>query len=660
MRPFDSVLIANRGEIACRILRSAKALGLRGIAVFSDADVQARHVRLADQAIRIGPAEAAASYLSIPALIEAARASGAQAVHPGYGFLSENADFAEACAAASLVFIGPPAAAIRLMGDKSRAKQCIVEAGVPVLADYRGEDQAPATLAAAARGLGFPLLIKPRLGGGGKGMRVVESMADFDAALAACRREARAAFGDEGVLLEPYLTQARHVEVQVFADTQGHCVHLFERDCSLQRRHQKIIEEAPAPGVDAGTRAALHEAAIRAARAVDYVGAGTVEFLLAPDGRFFFMEMNTRLQVEHPVTECITGQDLVAWQLRVATGEPLPLRQDQIVCHGHAIEARVYAEDPARGFLPSAGRLEQLRFAEIPGLRADSGVDAGDVVSTHYDPMLAKLIAWGGSRDEALQHLSQAVRETRILGPQHNLGFLARLLEAPVFIAAQANTQTLGEILPGLVSSPAASDTRLLALASLAWLLHEAAAAADDSPWAARDGWRLAGHAQRELAWCNQEAAQTVQIRYAADHYLLRHAGRELRIGGSLGGEQLRAQIDAEQLNARVFFGPDRVALFLPGDPVARSFHLQDPFARIDASAATRADFRAPMPGRIVALPAQTGQEVARGEILAVMEAMKMEHSLRAPCAGTLRGYRVRLGEAVAEGVLLLDFEAKP
>ncbi|WP_341676872.1 biotin carboxylase N-terminal domain-containing protein [Niveibacterium sp. SC-1] len=658
MRPFDSVLIANRGEIACRILRSVKALGLRGIAVFSDADAGALHVRQADQALRIGPAEAAASYLSIPALLAAARASGAQAVHPGYGFLSENAGFAEACAAAGLVFIGPPVEAIRLMGDKSRAKACMAEAGVPVLADYRGEDQTPTTLAAAAQDLGFPLLIKPRLGGGGKGMRIVENGADFLAALTACQREAQAAFGDAGVLLEPYLRQARHIEVQVFADHHGHCVHLFERDCSLQRRHQKIIEEAPAPGLSATTRSALHVAACRAAQAVGYVGAGTVEFLLAPDGRFFFMEMNTRLQVEHPVTECVTGLDLVDWQLRVAQGEPLPLAQGQITCRGHAIEARVYAEDPARGFLPSAGLLETLVFPHGPGLRVDSGVTAGERVSTHYDPMLAKLIAWGEDRAEALRRLRAAVCETRILGPRHNLGFVARLLDLPAFVAAQADTQSLGEALPGLLAAADRQEARLPVLASLAWLLHEAAARHDPSPWAARDGWRLGGRAQRSLHWRTPEDIREVQVRYAPDHFALRYAGAALEASGELKGEQLQARIGTQRIHLQVYFGPGRVALFLPGDPLAHVFELQDPFARDRDATAAQTDFRAPMPGRIIALPVSPGQEVAPGAILAVMEAMKMEHSLRAPAAGVLRACHVRVGEAVAEGVLLLDFEA--
>src|SRR5512140_4404 len=438
---FKKILIANRGEIACRVIRTARRLGIRTVAVHSEADQNARHVRLADEAVAIGPAAARESYLVAERILEAARATGAQAIHPGYGFLSENADFAEACERAGMTFIGPPASAIRAMGSKSAAKALMEKAEVPLTPGYHGDNQDPAFLAREAGRIGYPVLIKASAGGGGKGMRRVDAPADFDAALASCRREARQAFGDDRVLVERYVLRPRHVELQVFGDRHGGCVHLFERDCSVQRRHQKVLEEAPAPGMTPERRAAMGAAAVEAARAVGYVGAGTVEFIVDPSGAFFFMEMNTRLQVEHPVTEMITGLDLVEWQLRVAAGEPLPLRQEQVQLDGHAIEARVYAEDPDKGFLPSTGKLVHLAAPEASyHVRLDSGVDEGDEITPFSDPMIAKLVVWDRTRALALARMRAALAQVRIVGVQNNVEFLSRLVASPAFAAADLDT----------------------------------------------------------------------------------------------------------------------------------------------------------------------------------------------------------------------------
>ncbi|MBV9756894.1 MAG: acetyl-CoA carboxylase biotin carboxylase subunit, partial [Alphaproteobacteria bacterium] len=518
---FGKILIANRGEIACRVMRTARRLGVATAAVYSDADASALHVAMADEAYAIGAAPARDSYLRIDAILDAAKRSGAQAVHPGYGFLAENADFAEACAAADIVFIGPPPAAIRAMGSKSAAKALMEKAGVPLVPGYHGADQDDATLAAAARRIGFPLLIKPSAGGGGKGMRVVERGENFPEALGAARREAASAFGDDAVLLERYLAQPRHIEIQVFADSHGNAVSLFERDCSIQRRHQKIIEESPAPGLPDEQREQMGAAAIAAARAVGYVGAGTVEFLYQ-GGRFYFMEMNTRLQVEHPVTEMVTGQDLVEWQFRVAGGETLPLRQQELRISGHAIEARVYAEDPARDFLPSIGRLVHLRQPEASAaVRVDTGVRAGDAISPHYDPMIAKLIIWGADRAEAVRRLAAALAEYEVLGVATNLALLQAIAAHPAFVRGDVHTGFIAQH-PELLAPPAADVPPLaLAAAALRVLLDrrrdaEAAAAGSGdpfSPWAATDAWRP-----------NLSGAQDVVLRQGADALVLRAA----------------------------------------------------------------------------------------------------------------------------------------
>ncbi|GAA5174669.1 acetyl/propionyl/methylcrotonyl-CoA carboxylase subunit alpha [Niveibacterium umoris] len=655
---FDKILIANRGEIACRVIRTARRLGIRTVAVYSDADVGARHVRLADEALRIGPAPARESYLSITAILDAARRSGAQAVHPGYGFLSENEDFAEACAAAGLVFIGPPAAAIRAMGSKSAAKSLMEKAGVPLVPGYHGEDQDPNLLAAKAAAIGFPVLIKASAGGGGKGIRIVNGPDDFMAALASCKREASAAFGDDKVLVERYLQRPRHIEMQVFGDRFGNVVHLFERDCSVQRRHQKVLEEAPAPGMSAERRAAMGAAACDAARAIGYVGAGTVEFICEPDGRFYFMEMNTRLQVEHPVTEMITGLDLVEWQLRVAADELLPLAQEQITLRGHAIEARVYAEDPSRGFLPATGTLNHLQTpAEGVHVRIDSGIEEGDAITPHYDPMIAKLIVWDDSRERAIARMLQALGSYRIVGVGNNVEFLSRLVACPAFTSADLDTGLIerehGYLFPAVAEAPA----EVFLLAALARLLRERQdAVVDASPWAARDGWRVTGAARRVLAYRHAEREVKVTVAYEAGGFRLSCDGQSVLAGGELGPrDELRAVFDGSRLNATVVVAQERRHVFLHG----RCWVVAavDPLARSAQGREAGGGLAAPMPGKVVALLAQAGAAVERGAPLLVLEAMKMEHTITAPAAGTVKAYRYGVGDQVSDGAELVEFE---
>ncbi|HET7774982.1 MAG TPA: acetyl-CoA carboxylase biotin carboxylase subunit, partial [Azospira sp.] len=471
---FSKILIANRGEIACRVIKTARRLGLRTVAVYSEADANARHVRLADEAVLLGPAAARESYLVAEKILDAAKRTGAQAIHPGYGFLSENADFAEACAAAGVVFIGPPAAAIRAMGSKSAAKALMEKAAVPLTPGYHGDQQEPEFLKAQADAIGYPVLIKAAAGGGGKGMRLVEQGEDFFAALASCQREARSSFGNDQVLVEKYITRPRHIEIQVFGDSQGNCVYLFERDCSVQRRHQKVLEEAPAPGMTPERRRQMGEAAVAAAKAVGYVGAGTVEFIANQDGSFYFMVMNTRLQVEHPVTEMITGQDLVEWQLRVAFGEPLPLKQEQLQIRGHALEARIYAEDADKGFLPSIGRLLHLAPpAEGLHVRVDTGVEEGDEITPHYDPMIAKLIVWDEDRDAALARMRQALADYRVVGVTTNIDFLSRLVSCPAFAGADLDTGLIERQQEFLFPAAAEPPRDVFLAAAVAGLLRE-------------------------------------------------------------------------------------------------------------------------------------------------------------------------------------------
>jgi 3-methylcrotonyl-CoA carboxylase alpha subunit len=620
---FRRLLIANRGEIACRIARTARRMGIHTIAVYSDADAGAAHVAACDEAVRIGEARPQDSYLRADLIVETARRLRAEAVHPGYGFLSENADFARACAAAGLVFVGPSPEAIAAMGSKSAAKALMEAAGVPLTPGYHGECQDPDYLLQQACLIGFPVLIKAVAGGGGKGMRRVDAAGGFAAALASCQREAKASFGDARVLVEKYLTSARHIEVQVFGDGRGNVVYLFERDCSVQRRHQKVLEEAPAPGLTAERRQRMGAAAVAAARAVGYTGAGTVEFIVDTAGEFYFMEMNTRLQVEHPVTEMITGLDLVEWQLRVAAGEALPLSQAQLTARGHAIEARLYAEDPARGFLPSIGRLFHLRTpATGPELRIDTGVREGDEISPYYDPMIAKLIVWGETRHAAVAKLRAALAEYEVVGVATNVEFLWRLTNAPSFVDARLDTALIEREHAHLFPAPAEPP-------ETAW---QAAAAASlpvarpgPSPWEDVCGWRLGG----------AEATRAVRVR-SGDW------ARELRVRVA-GAHASAMRVVRTTQGAHVF---DAGRHFV--------FTVEDPYLPPAAAGDHQGGLTAPMPGRILAVLVSPGQSVERGAPLVVMEAMKMEHTVRAPDAGVVDRVCCATGDQVKEGVELL------
>ena len=642
-----SVLIANRGEIARRIIRTARRLGVRSIAVYSEADAGAPHVREADEAILIGPSPPRESYLVAERILAAARQSGAEAVHPGYGFLSENADFAEGVKAAGLVWIGPPPAAIRAMGLKDAAKRLMAEAGVPVTPGYLGDDQDAARLAKEAAAIGWPVLIKAVSGGGGKGMRKVLAAGDFSAALDGARREAASAFGDDRVLLEQFVSRPRHIEVQVFGDSHGNVVHLFERDCSLQRRHQKVIEEAPAPGMDAATREALTAAAVRAARAVAYEGAGTVEFIAdASQGlradRIWFMEMNTRLQVEHPVTEAVTGLDLVEWQMRVASGEVLPLAQDQIRLTGHAIEARLYAEDPAKGFLPSVGKLDVFDLSA--DVRCDSAVEAGSAVSSYYDPMLAKLIAHGPNRDDAAAALAGACGEARVWPVKTNAWFLARCLSDEDFIGGEIDTGFIEARLVALTEPPKAAP------AAVATAAAAIAREAVYSSTPAEDPW------QGGLLGFRVNGASTTPLRLfeggLAIDTIISGTGPGFTI--QVGGQAFRA----EDARAPAFQGLNgETVVFDRG--AAFTFRRTSP-AALDVAAGTDGAIRSPMPGKIVLLSARAGDRVTKGQPLVTLEAMKMEHTLLAPLDGEIAEVNVAAGDQVSEGAILVRLEPTP
>ena len=666
---FGKILIANRGEIACRVIRTARRMGIGTVAVYSDADRRALHVSMADEAIHIGPARAGESYLRADRILEACRRTGAQAVHPGYGFLSENADFAEQCAAAGITFIGPPAAAIRAMGSKAEAKAIMEAAGVPLLPGYHGSEASAERLRAAAEKIGYPVLLKAVSGGGGKGMRRVHAAAEFDGALESARREARAAFGDERMLVERYLAAPRHIEIQVFCDAQGHAVHLFERDCSIQRRHQKIIEEAPAPGMTAELRRAMGEAAVQAARAIDYVGAGTVEFLLDRDGAFYFMEMNTRLQVEHPVTEMITGRDLVEWQLRVAAGEDLPCAQDELAISGHAIEARIYAEDPANGFLPASGVLNWLEPpAEDEHVRVDTGVSQGDEVSVHYDPMIAKLVVWDERRERAVARLARALAEYRISGPHTNLSFLYSLVSSAPYRAGSVDTHFVEDHRDLLFHATDEDRLRDLPLASLYLLLRMeqralARAARGDpwSPWNASSAWRLNAPAWHRGAIVVNGVPHDVPVREvgrgAQRRFEITAGERTVLASGRLRGNELYADIDGHRQTVRVVADGESFTLFGPGG--ALEFSLAQPDLGGDAERPDDDAAAAPMTGTVVKLLAEPGSSVAAGAALLVLEAMKMEYTVLAPAPGVLRAYRVAEGDQVGVGDRLFDFEAE-
>ncbi|MBW7851258.1 MAG: acetyl-CoA carboxylase biotin carboxylase subunit [Rhodospirillales bacterium] len=661
---FDKILVANRGEIACRVIRTARRMGIATVAVYSEADAGAMHVAMADEAVLLGPAAARESYLDAGKVIAAATATGAQAVHPGYGFLSENAEFAEACAAAGIVFIGPPVHAIQVMGSKAASKRLMGEAGVPMVPGYHGDDQSGAALEKAAAEIGFPVLVKASAGGGGKGMRIVNEAGELAEALAGARREAKAAFGDDRLLVEKYLTRPRHVEVQVFGDRHGNVVHLFERDCSIQRRHQKVVEEAPAPGLTAEARAHVGAAGVAAAKAVAYVGAGTVEFLYE-DGRFYFIEMNTRLQVEHPVTEMITGLDLVEWQLRVAAGQELPLRQEEIRRRGHAFEARVYAEDPTRGFLPSTGRLRHLRPpAEGVHVRVDTGVREGDAVTVHYDPMIAKLVVWDETRDAALRRLRSALAAYQVVGVSTNIGFLQAIASHPVFAAGEVDTGFIER--HGALLSPAAEpvpDT-VLAVAALSVMVERArevervARRSGDpfSPWHAAAGWRLNDDNHHDLAFRDGDRRVAVTVHYRAEGWLLDLPERRVAAKAEAEGDgRLAVELDGTRRGATVVRVGEELNLFVDGR--AWRLLLDDPAARAAAHEMAGGGLTAPMPGKVVQVIATRGAVVERGAPLLILEAMKMEHTIKAPANGTVREIHFRAGDQVPEGAELLEFE---
>ena len=685
---FTKLLIANRGEIACRVIRTARRLGIATVAVYSDADREALHVQLADEAVRVGPAPARESYLVIENILEAARRTGAQAIHPGYGFLSENADFARACAESGVAFIGPPAAAIEAMGSKSAAKAIMEQAGVPLVPGYHGNDQDPARLKACADEMGYPVLLKATAGGGGKGMRQVWSAAEFDEALAAAKREARASFGDERMLVEKYLTRPRHVEVQVFCDSHGRGVYLAERDCSVQRRHQKVIEEAPAPGMTAELRAAMGDTAVQAARAINYVGAGTVEFLLDEDGSFYFMEMNTRLQVEHPVTEMITGQDLVEWQLRVAAGELLPLAQEAITLRGHAFEARIYAEDPDNDFLPATGTLAHLHSPEEgPHVRVDTGVREGDEISVYYDPMIAKLVVWDENRERALQRLARALVDYRIGGTVTNLDFLYNLATTAPFRDAKLDTGFIERHRELIFHEGRQDLERELPLAAMALLLHYQRESAGPrhagdpwSPWDSASAWRLnEPHRHRVRLHCHQQDFEALIELQGKGQYDVRvqaaptanrstesqEEGPEVsgdgapitanvRLHASLSGETLLFERDGHRQRATLATTQDGYTLYF--EEGACHFRQWQPDTGEGGPGGSVGGLLAPMNGTIVTLIAEVGKPVAADSPLLIMEAMKMEHTIRAPAEGRVEQFFFQPGDLVSGGVELLQF----
>jgi 3-methylcrotonyl-CoA carboxylase alpha subunit len=663
---FDRILIANRGEIACRIVRTARRLGIATVAVYSDADSEAPHVALADEARRIGPAPARESYLSIEALLAAARASGSQAIHPGYGFLSENAEFAAACEKAGLVFIGPRPATIRAMGSKSEAKRLMMAAGVPVVPGYHGDAQDFATLRGAAERIGYPVLIKASAGGGGKGMRVVEAEAGLEAALAAARREAASAFGDDRLLIEKYLSRPRHIEIQVFADGHGNILHLFERDCSIQRRHQKVIEEAPAPGLPPEQREEIGAAAVAAARAVGYRGAGTVEFIMDEEGAFYFMEMNTRLQVEHPVTEMITGLDLVEWQLRVAAGEPLLLGERRPAIDGHAFEARLYAEDPARDFLPATGRLRHLRFpAESRHVRVDAGVAEGGEIGIYYDPMLAKIVVWDRDRESARKRLAAALGACEVVGVTTNIPFLRRLASHPAFAAAEVDTGFIARHRDALLAPPAPASDETVALAALALMLgrareaREAARRSGDphSPWALADGWRMNDDNHHVLRLEDGGRALAVTVHFRPGGYRIELPQGAVEARGTLAADgTLAAELGGARLSARAVRRGGELTIFARGE--SHRLVIVDPLAVAAGADAQGGRLTAPMPGKIIQVLTPSGTAVKRGAALLVLEAMKMEHTIAAPADGVVEKVHYAVGEQVEEGAELIAFQA--
>lgn len=662
---FNKILIANRGEIACRVIRTAHRLGIQCVAVYSEADANALHVRMADEAYCIGPAPSQESYLRSDIILKVAKECGAQAIHPGYGFLAENAEFAEACAKAKICFIGPPVKAIRAMGSKSEAKKIMAKAGVPLIPGYHEDNQDSNVLHKAADKIGYPVLLKPAAGGGGKGMRVVANSEEFINALTATKREAKASFGDDHILIEKYITKPRHIEFQVFADQKGNTIYLFERDCSIQRRHQKIIEEAPAPGMTDKLRKQMGEAAVEAAEAIGYVGAGTIEFLLDDDHKFYFMEMNTRLQVEHPVTEMITGLDLVEWQLRVAHGETLPLKQKDLKINGHAFEARIYAEDPQNDFLPSIGTIRYLKTPAVNSVvRIDSGIEQNDQVSQYYDPMIAKLIVWGDDRDTALHCLSQALNEYQIVGVTSNLDLLSKISQEKHFVSGKFDTGFIANHESALLQQLKITP-KILALAALYILMQQQEKTKQKlkqntdlySPWKTADNWRANLPRQQELTFSIANEKKSILVQYQAEHYQIIIDKKKFTASAYLETtHELSAIINDEHIKANIHYEKNQLHILTEGQRFHLS-HFDIDHLSHDRAAEEKAQLIAPMPGKVVALLAKVGQEVEAGAGLAVIEAMKMEHTIHAPSKGVIKEWYFQVGDQVNEGIELLAFE---
>ncbi len=665
---FSKILIANRGEIACRVIKTARKMGISTVAVYSDADANALHVTMADEAIYLGPSASKESYLVAEKVINAALKTGAQAIHPGYGFLSENAEFCRMCADNNIVFIGPPVGAIEAMGSKSAAKTIMEKANVPLVPGYHGDDQSPIIIKQAADDMGYPVLLKAAAGGGGKGMRQVWSENEFDEALAGAKRESLSSFGDDHMLVEKYLTKPRHVEIQVFCDNFGNAVYLFERDCSVQRRHQKVIEEAPAPGMSEALRAQMGESAIKSAQAIGYQGAGTVEFLLDEDGSFYFMEMNTRLQVEHPVTEMISGQDLVEWQLRVASNEPLPCAQDELKINGHAFEARIYAEDPNNDFLPATGKLTYLLPPqESEHVRVDTGVRQGDEVSVFYDPMIAKLIVWDENREKALQRLSKSLMEYRVKGVTTNIDFLYNLASAQPFKNAELDTGFIEKHQDLLFPDTTVDLKEKLPICALYLVLKQAQDAANaakhsndpNSPWHTTNAWRAnEGNVHRFEVVCNEQThcVEVSQIQRSNEtHYQVKALGITRQCQGHIINDQLFAVVDGHRMTATIADNQQQYSLFSQ-DGVTHFSKVDYAQAQQDEDSNENA-LTAPMNGTIIDLLVDAEQAVEKDQPLLIMEAMKMEHTIRAPQAGIVNEFYYQAGDLVDGGSVLLDFK---
>ncbi|RUO32077.1 3-methylcrotonyl-CoA carboxylase [Aliidiomarina sedimenti] len=653
---FNKILIANRGEIACRVIRTAQRMGIQCVAVYSDADRHAEHVQMADEAYYIGASPSSESYLVMEKIIDAANRSGAQAIHPGYGFLSENEAFADLCASNDIAFVGPPASAIAAMGSKSAAKSIMDEAGVPLVPGYHGSEQAEDKLREEAERIGYPVLLKAAYGGGGKGMREVHKASQFSDALASAKREANASFGNDKMLVEKFIVQPRHVEIQVFCDEHGNAVYLAERDCSVQRRHQKVLEEAPAPALGEETRAAMGDAAVRAAQAIDYRGAGTVEFLLDANNDFFFMEMNTRLQVEHPVTEMITGQDLVEWQLIVASGGVLPLSQDQVTLHGHAFEARIYAEDPQQDFLPSTGRIEYLRTpAEDRHVRIDSGVRQGDEVSPYYDPMIAKLIVWDEDRDRALLRLQRALREYHLVGPTTNVDYLHRLASHKDFVRANLSTQFIEQHGDALLKPAKGLESSLAhACIGAAIALHQRPAGSAN-PWQAGSAWRLNQPALQHIELVYDDELLRLEVASNGDTFMVKTGEQTVELHARLSGERLEVTHQDHQFTLKVALGERHYTLFSSHGRVNYQLVDKDSAFGLEEDAGT---LTAPMNGTIVSVNVEVGDKVEKDQPLVVMEAMKMEYTIKATVDGTVEQVFFQAGELVSDGAELIALAA--